>query len=101
MRHWLISELLSRSFLPYYVGTHTCHPATEQFKPRLTLRPPDDYNCLVMVEDNGKEDEPKLEFTPEGETLGYISLDQARVLALQHARDNPEFYGRYADRELV
>ena len=47
------------------------------------------------------KDEHKLEFTPEGETLGYISLDQARVLALQHARDNRESYGRYAERELV
>ena len=38
-----------------------------------------------MAQDEGKEEE-KLEFTPEGETRGYISLDQARVLALQHAR---------------
>ena len=43
----------------------------------------------------------KQEFTPEGETLGYMSLDQARVLALQHARDNRDIYGRYADRKLV
>ena len=54
-----------------------------------------------MAEEEGKKEEEKLEFTPEGETLGYISLDQARVLALQHARDNREFYGRYADAELV
>jgi len=54
-----------------------------------------------MVEDESKQEEEKLEFTREGETLGYISLDQARVLALQHARDNRDFYGRYADRELV
>jgi len=47
------------------------------------------------------KDEEKLEFTPEGETLGYISLDQARVIALQHARDNRELYGRYADTKLV
>ena len=52
-----------------------------------------------MAQD-GKDDY-KLEFTPEGETLGYISLDQARVLAFQHARDNREIYGRYADSELV
>ena len=31
--------------------------------------------------EEGKEEE-KQEFTPEGETLGYISLDQARVLAI-------------------
>ena len=54
-----------------------------------------------MLEEEGKRDEDKLEFTPEGETLGYISLDRARVLALQHARDNRSFYGRYADSELV
>ena len=52
-----------------------------------------------MAQDGKEED--KLEFTPEGEALGYISLDQARVLALQHARDNREIYGRYADQELV
>ena len=57
---------------------------------------------LVMAKEEDKKDEHKLEFTPEGETLGYISLDQARVLALQHARDNREFYGRrYSRRELL
>ena len=55
-----------------------------------------------MDEEEGKQEEEKLEFTPEGETLGYISLDQARVLAMEHARDNPAFYGRrYARRNLV
>ena len=54
-----------------------------------------------MAEKEGKKEEEKLEFTAEGETPSYISLDQARVLALQHARDNREFYGRYADRELL
>ena len=54
-----------------------------------------------MVEDNGKEEE-KFDFTAEGEALGYISLDQARVSAIQHARDNRDFYGRgYANRELT
>ena len=52
-----------------------------------------------MAQEVDKED--KLEFTAEGETPGHISLDQARVLALQHARDNREIYGPYADRELV
>ena len=51
-----------------------------------------------MAEDQGKEEE-KFDFTPELE--GYISLDEARVLALQHARDNREVYGPYADAELV
>ena len=54
-----------------------------------------------MAKDEEKKEE-KLEFTPEGETLGYISLDQARVLAMEHARDNPGFYGRrYARTQLV
>ena len=28
-------------------------------------------------------------------------MDQARVLALPHARDNRNFYGRYSEHELV
>ena len=54
-----------------------------------------------MAEDEGKKDEDKLEFDSTGQALGYISLDQARVLAMQHARDNRDVYGRYADAELV
>ena len=50
-----------------------------------------------MAEEPGKEE--KFDFTPELE--GYISIDEARVLALQHARDNREVYGRYAEAELV
>jgi len=46
-----------------------------------------------MVEEEGKQDEEKLDFTPEGETLGYISLDQARVLAMRTAKDSPGAYG--------
>ena len=50
-----------------------------------------------MVEDQGSKEE-KLEFTPEGEALGYISLDQARVLAMRTARETPGAYGLfYAD----
>ena len=53
-----------------------------------------------MVEDQGekrdKQDE-KIEFDSAGEVVGYISLDQARVLAIQHARENTEFYGRRGD----
>ena len=34
--------------------------------------------------------------------MGYISLDQARVLAIEHARDNTDFYGpNYAGMNLV
>ena len=39
-----------------------------------------------MAEDQGKEEE-KFDFTLEGEAVGYISLDQARVLAMRHARE--------------
>ena len=46
-----------------------------------------------MVEDESKKDDEKLEFTPEGEALGYISLDQARVLAMRTARETPGEYG--------
>ena len=35
-----------------------------------------------MVEDSDKEDEVKLEFDSAGQAIAYISLDQARVLAL-------------------
>jgi len=38
-----------------------------------------------VAEDKGKEEE-KFDFSPELE--GYISLDEAKVPALQHARDN-------------
>ena len=53
----------------------------------------------MVDEEDKKEDlfdkEDKFDaFTPEGEALGYISLDQARVLAIQHARENTDFYGR-------
>ena len=51
-----------------------------------------------MAEDNEKEEE-KFDFTPELE--GYISLDEARVLALQHARDNREVYSPYSEVALV
>ena len=47
-----------------------------------------------MVDEEGKKEDEKLEFDSAGEALGYISLDQARLLAIQHARDHTEFYGR-------
>ena len=47
-----------------------------------------------MAEDEGKQEEDeKLEFTPEGETLGYVSLPQATLIAIQAARESP---GNYA-----
>lgn len=47
-----------------------------------------------MVADDGEKEEEKFEFTPEGESLGYISLDQAEVLAMRTAREAPDAYGR-------
>ena len=45
-----------------------------------------------MAEDQGgKED--KFDFDSAGEAVGYISLDQARLLAMQTARDDPGDYG--------
>ena len=50
-----------------------------------------------MAQDEGRQEE-KFDFTREGETLGYISLDQARVLAMQTARQTPgEYSRRFAD----
>ena len=45
-----------------------------------------------MAEDQDKQEE-KFDFTREGETPGYISLDQARVLAMRTARESPGSYG--------
>ena len=45
-----------------------------------------------MDQDEKKEDKTDA-FTPEGEALGYISLDQARVLAIRTARETPGAYG--------
>ena len=44
-----------------------------------------------MAEDKGKEEE-KFDFTAEGE--GYISLDEARILAMRTALESPGNYGR-------
>ena len=46
-----------------------------------------------MAQDEGKQEE-KFDFTREGEALGYISLDQARVLAMRTAGGSPGPYGR-------
>ena len=55
-----------------------------------------------MAEEEEKKEEEKFELDSTGEALAYISLDQARVQAMEHARDNRDFYGsRYASRELV
>ena len=52
----------------------------------------------MAEEEEGKKEEEKFEFTSEGEALGYISLEQARVRAIEHARDNTGFYGRHYRR---
>ena len=46
-----------------------------------------------MVQDEGKQEEEKFDFTRESEALGYISLDQARVLAMRTAMEAPVFSG--------
>ena len=60
-------------------------------------------DCLLtMADQHSKQEEEKLEFTPDAEALGYISLDQATVLAIRNARDDTSEYGKeLADRELV
>jgi len=45
-----------------------------------------------MAEDQGKEEE-KFDFTGEGEAVDYISLTQARILAMTTARETPGEYG--------
>ena len=45
-----------------------------------------------MAQDEGKQEE-KFDFTSEGKALSYISLDQARVLAMRTARESPGYYG--------
>ena len=46
-----------------------------------------------MAEDNGQKEE-KFDFDSAGQAAGYISLDQARVLAMRSARETPGEYGR-------
>ena len=49
----------------------------------------------VFGEEERKEDEGKTDyFTPEGEAVGYVSSDQASVLAIHTAREIPGDYGR-------
>ena len=60
-----------------------------------------------MVDDREKLDpedkkEDSFEFDSAGEAVEYISLDQARIVAIRHARENTDLYGRrYRNRELV
>ena len=45
-----------------------------------------------MSQDGGSKEE-KFDFDTAGEALGYISLAQARLLAMQTAREAPGEYG--------
>ena len=45
-----------------------------------------------MAQEEGKEEE-KFEFDAAGEALGYISMAQARLAAMQAARETPGDYG--------
>ena len=47
-----------------------------------------------MVDEEGKTDEDKVAFDSAGQAIGYISMDQARVLAMQTANETPGNYGR-------
>jgi hypothetical protein len=50
-----------------------------------------------MAEEQGNKQD-KLDYTRDGEALGYISLDQARVLAVRTAKELPGAYeSRYAN----
>ena len=46
-----------------------------------------------MADNESNREEHKFDFTPEGEAREWIGLDQARVQAIEHARDHTEFYG--------
>ncbi|MDP6403434.1 MAG: hypothetical protein QF467_07805, partial [SAR202 cluster bacterium] len=46
-----------------------------------------------MVDNDGKNDEEKLDFDSAGEAPGYLSLDQAQVLAMRTASESPGAYG--------
>ena len=53
------------------------------------------------MEDEGKQEE-KFEFTSEGEDLGHISLDGTRVLSIEYASSQLDFYGsQYGGIRLV
>ena len=54
-----------------------------------------------MAEEEEKK-EDKFDFDLTGETLGYVSLEQARVLAMRTAREDPGNYGaRFAGVRMV
>ena len=50
------------------------------------------FERISLNDEEGKQEE-KLEFTPEGESIGYISLEEARIQVMELARDDAGFYG--------
>lgn len=46
-----------------------------------------------MVDDTNPKKEDSFEFDPSGEAVAYISLEQARVLAMRTASETPGVYG--------
>lgn len=46
---------------------------------------------VLMAEEEDKHNQDKFDFDQRGEALAWISMDQARVLAIQHVRDNTDF----------
>ena len=52
------------------------------------------------MEEEGRKKEDSFKFTSSGETLGYIELDEARVLAIRHAREMPTSLVRLLDRNI-
>ena len=68
----------------------------------LEEQPIDDSSPDVGTPAEAKQDVDKLDFTAEGETFGYISLDRARVLALRLAREDISVYGeRYSETRFA
>lgn len=54
------------------------------------------------MDEGSRKEEEKFEFTPEGESVGFISLDQAKIQAIVYARDNRDFYPSvYAGIRLI
>ena len=47
-----------------------------------------------MVDEEDKKEEQKFDFDASGEVVSYISLDQARVLAMRTSSEAPGEYGR-------
>ena len=61
-----------------------------------------DAERLPVAEDKGEREEEEFEFTPAGESVVRISMEQARFLAIKHAKEDTGFYGnRYRGISLA